>query len=518
MEKKDEQTSKNIERIVKTEAMRKTIQKYGEAAKQHYVAYSGMDNENGKVLAKGLKDIAKEKINPEYKFSNIHEQAGFSAEVKEVAKSNSKAIISGKPNRKIRTDDLGRVNDQLVDVVTVDKSGKVIKGSEIQMKFLGASQNDPSGTGDVKRALSKLQSTKYEKYINNDIKIGVPSDQYDGMLKEADSRIDKLIKQMDNQKKAGKIEETELLQKKIENLKKIKQNLYKTDVSSKEAVFARLHPKLSTAVEVSKISLKAGLQTAGTSAMLTGGISIVRNLVSMCKGEIEPKDAVENVAKETGGSAIGGYAMGGISTAITGAMKNAKSQYMREIATTNIAAEMITITSVVGQTLKRYFKGEIDGVECMESLGEQGTGMVSSAMFSAIGQIVIPIPVVGGLIGGMLGYSIASASYGILTQSLKEQKAAHEQRIEIEHACGEYIKLMNQYRDEVEKTVSQYLQESMSLFRESFDGIKNAFVMGDADWFIENTNTIAENFGGKAKFSSMEEFNLLMENKHTFQL
>ena len=144
--------------------------------------------------------------------------------------------------------------------------------------------------------------------------------------------------------------------------------------------------------------------------------------------------------------------------------------------------------------------------------------MVSSAMFSVIGQIAIPIPVVGGLIGGMLGYSIASASYGILTQSLKEQKEAHEQRIEIEHACEEYIKLMNQYRDEVEKTVSQYLQESMSSFRESFDGIKNAFAMGDADWFIENANTIAESFDGKAKFSSMEEFNLLMENKHTFQL
>lgn len=167
MEKKDEQTSKNIERIVKTEAMSKTIQKYSEAAKQHYVAYSGMDNENGKVLAKGLKDIAKEKINPEYKFSNIHEQAGFSAEVKEVAKSNSKAIISGKPNRKIRTDDLGRVNDQLVDVVTVDKSGKVIKGSEIQMKFLGASQNDPSGTGDVKRALGVVMGAKASKNLDN---------------------------------------------------------------------------------------------------------------------------------------------------------------------------------------------------------------------------------------------------------------------------------------------------------------------------------------------------------------
>ena len=36
-----------------------TVQRFGEAAKQHYVAYSGQDNEIGKSLVKGLSKFQK---------------------------------------------------------------------------------------------------------------------------------------------------------------------------------------------------------------------------------------------------------------------------------------------------------------------------------------------------------------------------------------------------------------------------------------------------------------------------
>ena len=63
-----------------------TVQRFGSAVKEHFVAYSGRDNEFNNDLVKGLKQISKENVNPEYRFQNIHQQAGFSAEVKEVAR------------------------------------------------------------------------------------------------------------------------------------------------------------------------------------------------------------------------------------------------------------------------------------------------------------------------------------------------------------------------------------------------------------------------------------------------
>ena len=495
-----------------------TVQRYGDAAKQHIVAYSGTDNETGKVFVKGLKQIAEEKISSDYVFQNIHQQAGFSAEVKDVARSNAERIINGDLGRKIRTDDLGRVNDPLYDTVMIDANGEIIEGSGAQMKFIGASEKDPTKAGDAGRALEKLQSKKYEKYLENNAKIDVPSNQYDEMIKEANTKIGDLSRQLEKQKNIGNIEQVEKLQERIDKLEKIKGNLRKSSVSSEEAIFARMHPELSTAMDVAKISHRAGIQTAETSAIFGGSVSIVKNLVAVCKGEIEPVDAVINVAKDTTTTAAVGYGTGFVGTSLKGAMQNSRSQYMQSLSKTNVAGTLVAVTVSVTKTLNRYFKGEIDGVECLDALGEQGTGMVSSAMFSVVGQAVIPIPVVGGLIGGMVGYALSSATYGILTQSLKEEKLAHEQRLQIEAVCEEHIKMIRQYRMEIESIVNEYLTESMDTFRESFTGIQNALAIGDVDWFIESTNTISENFGRKASFSSMQDFDSRMATGSTFKL
>lgn len=495
-----------------------TIQRFGDAAKQHYVAYSGEDNEIGKNLVKGLKQISEEKINPDYEYQNIHQQAGFSAEVKDVARVNAEKIIKGDKTRKVRTDDLGSVNDPLYDTVTLDAYGNVIDGSGAQMKFLGASKSDPTGEGSAARALDKLQSKKFQKYLDADTKIDVPSDQYDNIISEADSNIDKLSKQLENQKKAGNAEQVKNIQERIDKLEKIKKNLRKSTVSSDEAVFAREHPKLSTAIDVAKISHRAGIETAETAVAIGGSVSIVRNIVSVCKGDIDPQEAVTNVAKDTVTTAAVGYATGFTGAALKGAMQNSKSEYLRVLSKTNIAGTIVAVTVSASKTLARYFKGEIDSVECLEALGEQGTGMVASAMFSAIGQAVIPIPIVGGLIGGMVGYALSSATYGVLTKSLKEAKLAKEERERIEKICEEHIKMIRQYRAEMEKIINEYLIESMDIFRESFSGIKNALVIGDVDWFIESTNTITGSFGKEAAFSNMEEFNNKMLQGTTFKL
>ncbi len=518
MDKKKKQKSKDLLNAGVAGASYETVQRYGSAVKQHYVAYSGTDNEIGKKLVKGLKQISEEKVNPDYKYQNIHQQAGFSAEVKDVARVNAEKIINKDPTRKIRTDDLGSVNDPLYDTVTIDADGNVIEGTGAQMKFLGASENDPTGEGNASRALEKLQSKKFQKYLDADAKIDVPSDQYDKIIQEADDRLKSLTEQLDNQKKAGNTEQVQKLQERIDKLEKIKKNLRKSTVSSEEAVFAREHPGLSTAVDVAKLSHRAGVQTAKTSAIIGGSVSIVKNLVSVCKGEEEPDEAIKNVAKDTANTAAVGYGTGFIGSAIKGGMQNSGSQYVRALSKTNVAGTLVAVTVSVTKTMARYFKGEIDGVQCMETLGEQGTGMISSAMFAAIGQTVIPIPVVGGLIGGMAGYAISSATYGVLMDSLKDAKLAKEEREIIEQACEEHIKMLRQYRTEMDKIINAYLVDSMDLFRESFSGIKNALAIGDVDWVIDSANAITENFGGKAQFSSMDEFNEKMLNGSTFKL
>ncbi len=494
-----------------------TVQRYGSAVKEHFVAYSGVDNEAGKTLTKGLKQISQEKVNPDYKYQNIHQQAGFSAEVKSTAKDNAEKIINGDPTRKVRTDDIGRVNDPMYDTVVVDAQGNVIEGSETQIKFVGASESDPTGQGDAARALKKFQSKKYDKYFDNDTKIEVPSDQYDKIIQEADKEIEALSKQLERAKESGNTEQTEQLQKKLERLNKIKKNTRKSSVSSKEAVFAREHPGLSTAADVAKLSHRAGVQMAGTSALIGGSFAMINSLVAVAKGEIEPEDAVRDVAKATAEAGAGGYATGFAGTAIKGAMQNSSSETLRVVANKTNAPAAIAMTAVrASQTLARYFSGEIDGLTCLETLGEEGAGMVSSSMFTVIGQAVIPVPVVGGMIGGMVGYAFSSAAYGVLVSSLKEERLAHEHRLQVEQACEEYARMIRQYREEMETLINTYLSDTMDCFRASFAGIQDALDTGDADQFIQGADAITQAFGGEVKFSNVEEFKDLMLSDEIF--
>lgn len=496
------------------------IQKYGSAAKEHLVAYSGKDNEAGITLQKSLKSIHEQGTNDKYAFSIRQQKAGWSAEVKDTASSNAENIINGKSNRKLRHDDLPDTpaNHPLYDHVEVDSEGNVIAGSGSQMKFIGASKSDPTGNGNAERALKKLQSKKFQKYIDNDVTIEVPKDEYQKMIDSATNEINSLQKQLERARTTGNDEAVATLKKKIDNLNKLKKNLRPSKLTRKQSLEAVDNPELSTVKSIAGISHRAGIKTAQSAALIGGSVSIVKNIVSMCKGEIETDEAMMNVAKDTTQSAVVGYGTGFAGTAIKAAMQNSASEYTRALAKTNVAGTIVAVTVSASKTLSRYFKGEIDGTQCLEDLGEQGSGMIASAMFTVIGQAVIPIPVVGGLIGGMVGYALSSATYGVLVNSLKEAQLAHEERIEIENICAEHVKMIREYRQQMNEIIENYLSDAMEIFNDSFGGIKDALDIGDVDLLIENANNITDYLGGNKPFETMDEFNDKMLSGDTFKI
>lgn len=490
-------------------ASAEAVQRYGSAVKEHVVAYTGSDNEAGVNLVKSLKSIAAEKVHPDYEYVNLKQQAGFSAEVKETANSNANSIINRSQSRKVRTDDLGRVNDPLYDHVMIDEAGNIIAGSGSQMKFVG---------GSPQEALEKLTSKKFSKYLENDVKIEVPSDYYDGIKEEASKKIAELQAQMNDQIAKGNENAANQLKNRIEDCEKIQTSLRKSTVSNKDAMFARKHPMISTAKEIAKVSHQAGIETAQTAGIIGGGVSIVKNIVAVVKGDEEIKDAIGNVVKDTATSVAVGYGTGFTGSFIKGMMQNAGSETVQVLAKTNLPGVVVAVAVSATKTMQRYFKGEITGLECFEELGEQGVGMLSSSLFAVIGQAVIPIPVVGGIIGSMLGYAIASASYGTLLTSLKEAQFAHDERIRIEKECEEHIQLIRAYRLELEQSIGEYLVSNMEEFHRSFANIKASLDIGDIDGFITGANVITEALGKKPQFKSMNEFEVILNSSTDFKL
>jgi len=243
--------------------------------------------------------------------------------------------------------------------------------------------------------------------------------------------------------------------------------------------------------------------------------SIIKNMVAFAKSDITFDEAMKNFICETGSSATAGYATTFSGSAIKGIMQNSTSQYIRTLSKTNLPGTLAAVTISVGKSLTKYFKGEIDGVECMQELGQEGANMVASAIFATIGQIAIPIPVVGGLIGGMLGYSISAASFGFLKEALENEKIARENRIKIEEACYNYIQLMDEYKIIVSENINNYLYKEQDLFSKSFEGILDAAKIGDIDWFIDSANNISLQFGKEPIIKDKMDFLQKMESDET---
>lgn len=482
-------------------ASHEVVDRYGSAVKEHLVAYSGEDNEKCLKLTKGLKNISKYKVNPNNEHANLKQQSGFAAEVKHVARENAENIINKNGQRVVRTDDIGSVNDEFYDHFVYDKNGNTINKS--QMKFVGK---------NPKEALQKLASKDYQKYLDNDIDINVPNEMYEGIKEEAENKAKEFYKQAERLKQDGKYDIAEEKIEKAKKYEKIGRKVRKSKISSDEAMEARINPELSTAKDILKISHRAGWEQAQMGAALGGGISIIKNSIAIFNGEKEVKEALIDMGIDTTKAASLSYVTAFAGSGIKGFMQNAKNTSIQMASKTNLPAMAVTTALEVGKTFKRYLSGEIDGLQCFEELGEKGTGMLSSGMFAAAFQIAIPIPVVGALIGSMFGYAFSSAYYKEILNVFKKAKLARERRLRIEAECEKAIKMIIEYRKNLEKIVSEYLVDHITTFNNAFEQMESALEIGDINIFIEGNNKIIEKLGKDVKFKSFDEIDSFMQS------
>lgn len=496
------------------------VSRYGSAIKEHIAAYSGADNEAGTALKKSLSSIADSKLNPDFAEQNIRQQAGFSAEVKTVARDNAENIIGGKSTRVVRTDDMrpqttgsgrqiGGVNDQFADIAEVNKDGFYIEGSARQLKYVGDSPRD---------CCQKLLSKDYDKYRQSNTPVEVPKDFYDGVQQELSQRIDKTTQQLKHAEQSGDTALAQRRRAELERLNQTKKNLRQGKLTNKEAIEARLNPAASTAKDIASLAHRSGLEGAATGAAIGGGISVIRNAVSLVKGEKEFGEAASDVVKDTAIAAGTGYVTSAAGSVIKGALQNSESAALRGLSKTAFPAQLGIGVLEVGKTFYRYLNGDIDGTHCLVELGEKGAGMTAVSAGAGIGQALIPIPIVGAMVGSMCGYTLSSIWYNTLVTALQGAKLARAERLQVEAECNAAVEALREYRAEMEKLIQNYFRQHMEAFQLAFSEMHEAFQTGDVDLMIGGANRITEDLGKKALFRNMDEFEEMMNSNEAIHL
>ncbi|MCQ2639506.1 hypothetical protein JT070_04230 [Helicobacter pylori] len=470
-----------------------------------------------------LEEISKRKVNPNYIKQNINQQAGYSAEIKEQAHVNANNILAGKRGRLRQYDDLSSgqkaqvknlfpnyatpsKNHEIVDYVSVDEKGNVIPGTLTQSKFVGRNGEE---------CFEKFLSKDYEKYLKNGMKMEIPKDFFGDFQKEANIKIKSLESRIAKQKELGDFQKAAHLEEKLQKCKTIKAHTRPASITKREAIEARLNPNLSTAKDVASVSHQAGMNVAQTGALIGGGVSAITNIYECIANGKDPMKALKHTLVATAKGGALSYGSTFASSSLGGLMQSSANKVIQSLGKGSVPAMIVGACVANATILGRYFSGKIDKTELLKQLGKANTTLISSGAMAVAGQALIPIPVVGALVGGFVGAILSETCFNAFLKDREEAKLARQRRIEIEKECREFIKLLEIYQNQFKEVFERYFHETTRFFNQSFDELERASYAGDADLAIGVNNKIQERLGQKALFDNKQEgWELITSNKN----
>lgn len=221
----------------------------------------------------------------------------------------------------------------------------------------------------------------------------------------------------------------------------------------KESLTERSQERRDAAYQDSKPSLGEGAKATAASAAIEGGMVFCLDIIQKKKAGKAIRDFDANDWKEIAGDTGVGVVKGGI----RGASIYVLTNYTATPAA--VANGIVTASFGVAEQANLLRKGKIDQLEFIENAETICLDATVSALSSFVGQAIIPIPVLGAVIGNAVGT--------MMYQIAKDNLSANEQKI-----MEEYLESIRTLDEELKAQYQAYLdqiEESMRLFMDILD-------------------------------------------------
>lgn len=153
------------------------------------------------------------------------------------------------------------------------------------------------------------------------------------------------------------------------------------------------------------------MNAAQTGALISGSVSLVTNVYECVANGKDPIKAIKHTAIATLKGGALSYGSAFASSSLGGWMQSSANKIIQSLGKGSVPAMIVGACVANATILGRYFSGKIDGTELLKQLGKANTTLVSSGAMAVAGQALIPIPVVGVLIGGFVGAALSETFF-----------------------------------------------------------------------------------------------------------
>lgn len=205
-----------------------------------------------------------------------------------------------------------------------------------------------------------------------------------------------------------------------------------------------------------RASLEEAGQAALSSALIEGGTTFVIEIVKRLKSGQKLKEFSEadwkDILKKSGISTVKGGVRGAsiyMLTNLSTFFVDMDTVYSVTTTPAAVASALVTAGFGVAEQIHQYRNGEMTELDLIEKSEILCLDASVSALSSLLGQAIIPIPVLGAVIGNTVGtviYQIGKDSFSKKEEALFERYIVEQQKLdeELERQYGDYIRSLNE--------------------------------------------------------------------------
>lgn len=408
------ETTKRIIKSTQEQAIASWITHLNQIRLDELIEKLNQQDINLEEALKELDEIKKFIGDPSHILGNVKTKHGEIAEHFQVGIANARRLIQGLEK-----------NHTFEGVGRTAPEDYIRAGKQIQSKFYnGLNKTLFSGHGLQKHL------EMYPDFVKSGGAYDIPKDQYEKMmelleaykndplkLKKVSISDYNLAKKIDDFLKDNGLELGKDINPSLVDYKDVQQGVANQTIDNEEKNIKKEDEKQrEKAYRESKPSIKEGAKAAGVSAVIEGGVTFCMS-VSKKRKEKKFNEFTSEDWKEIGIDTGKGIGQGGIRGGSIYILSNFTA------TPANVANAYVTAAFGVASQIKALENGKISEEEFIINCETMCLDVTVSTIASVVGQLVIPIPILGGVIGNITGefvYELCKKQGTLKTQKIIE--------------------------------------------------------------------------------------------------
>lgn len=433
---------------------------------------SSFRQQDGNFLqALGSIDAAMQKIELEVVGTNRggqHGMHGFIAEIAEVGMGNARKLIQGQAPVYQWVNDNGPVD-------------LMRSGVEIQQKFVAS-----GGRFSLGAIAEHLQ--RYPDFVQNGGKYQIPSDHFDMIQRLHAMSAEEAGRTLSRSNRGPSFTDWQRINTVftqgdlgIESLEasalkypEAQRGAYhSTMAAEKDSLLATDQSLRENAYQESLPTLREGASATLAAAVIEGATAFVLAVVAKRREGHRLNDFSQQDWLDVAGKTGFGFATGGVRGASIYTLTNFTA------TPAAVASSMVTAGFSIAQQANKFRAGEIDELEFIQNSEVMALQAAVSALSSFVGQAVIPVPVLGAVIGNTVGTVMFSAVASALSAREAEviERYLAEQRALDRDLAAELQELL--------ATLNHSMSDYLGLLERAFSPDVQVALLGSAELALE---------------------------------